>query len=157
MAYLCILPVFKHWNCRLNLSSDFKYHLKPFLLFLRLQYNYTIFLFVLRLCHLVTPEATLKKSHQHDYLDMSQTRPKIDMPQWMGGGVKHQLYTGNHSKINNAESRRDSLPQKRAHQLIVQQKIVSPEYIQATLYTLNKLYFKIYTIHICIYMHAIKQ
>lgn len=169
MVYLCILLAFKHWNCGLNPSSDFKYHLKLFLLFLGLQYNYTIFLFVHRLCHLVTSEITAKMSHQYDCLDMSQTRTKIDMPQWMGEG-KHKVSTlhREYSKIKDAESRRNSPPQRRAQQLIIQQQIVSPVYIQATLYRLNKLYLKIYNIkhtnictlyfkYICICMHVVNH
>lgn len=71
-----------------------------------------------RSCLLEIPEATPMKSHQHDRLNMSWAgTTSIHMLTRMSEiSLGFQPYTKNYRKLRNAQSRKDSLPQGRAHQ-----------------------------------------
>jgi hypothetical protein len=83
----------------------------------------------MRLCLLHISEFTPIVSHQHDYLNIG-TRTTIDTLQWMD---KSPFYTMNCRQLGNAESERNSLSQRRAHQLVIQYQTVSPENIQISI------------------------
>ena len=89
--------------------------------------------FAVRLCLLVTPEATPRKSPQHDCPSMSQTKTtKASMPKWMERRPwSHSLYK-ELKTLRNAESGRNSLPQGRAHQLVIQDQEVHPKDIHSS-------------------------
>ena len=77
--------------------------------------------FALRLCLLVTSKATPWKSHQYE-LNKSNRHAKVD--RWKT--TQPQPYTKNYRQLRNVESGRHSLPEERAHQLVIQYQMVSP-------------------------------
>lgn len=60
-----------------------------------------------------------------------------------------QLYTKNDRQLRDAEGRRNSLPQKRAHQLVIQHQMVSTENVHASSIIQNE-YMVWEHIYICI-------
>ena len=133
----------------------------------------------MRLCLLVISETTSIKSHQSDSLNMSWTRTiPIDMPKWVGKNpwslnpIRKDKQTNkpkqnktkqkNYRQLRNAESRRHSLSQERAHQLVIHYQIVNPENLHTSNTTQTELviamYLGICECYVClwlyIYMHV---
>lgn len=72
-------------------------------------------------CFLEISEATPMISH---YLDKNHTNKHANMGP---GKPTKGLNTQNYKQLRNSESGRNHLPQGRAHQLIIQYQMVSPE------------------------------
>ena len=85
--------------------------------------------FVGQLCLLGVLAATAMIFHQHNCLNMSWTLIVIDMPELTGESpcVLNPIQRRNNRHLRNAGSQRNSLPQGRAHQLVIYYQVVSPE------------------------------
>jgi hypothetical protein len=77
-------------------------------------------------------EAKPIKSHHYDYIikcklnkDDTSTYAKVDKEESM----RSQPYTEHFSQLRNVESRRNSIPQGKVKQLVIQYQMASPENI----------------------------
>lgn len=105
--------------------------------------------FAVRLCSLVTSEATHMKSIQYNQLSMGWAkRTATNIPNWRGKPTRPQSYTKNYRQLSISGTKRCGPSQGRAYQLVVQHQVVSPEDIrssvQEALYGLNSLSLGIY-------------
>lgn len=67
-------------------------------------------------------ETVVMKSYQRDSLNMSETRTKaIEVPRLMGRNMNPQSYTKGYRELRNTKrSGRNSVPHRRAQQLVIQ-------------------------------------
>lgn len=108
--------------------------------------------FTIRLCLLIKSEATHINFHQHDGLGESWTKTAIDtLKCWWGDrNTRSQPYTKNY--LRNIESWRNSLPPKRAQQLVMQYQIISPEKMHTSKITQTEQVIH-RNIHICAFTY----
>lgn len=88
--------------------------------------------FAVGLCPLAMSESTLMKSRQDDCLNISRMRTTTDMPKWMGEGPRGFNPTQETIGHGGMLRRGESLPQGKAHQLVIQYQMASPENTHAS-------------------------